>query len=150
MMQGLREFLDSRTGKSIAGGVILLCLVFVALSLKSTFGASESAQATRHRTLVDSETGQPFEVDVDSDFKIPAKSPFSGKMTGYQSDETCWWTADGKVSETPTYIVMNATRGVKGPTFCPVCKRLVVENNPQAAAGMKVPPTESQYRAGVR
>jgi len=79
---------------------------------------------------------------------MPVLAP-SGKNTGYEA-ELCYWTKDGKPKETPTPVLLNIYKGIKGPTFCPDCGRLVVGHNPPAMEGAKPPPTKDEYTPRYR
>jgi len=145
MVTGIREFLASRAGQVVTGGLILVAMIATLLSIRSNFGESDVAIASRQRTFVCSETGKSFELAISEDMTFPVKSPFSGHETGFPADEMCSWTEDGQVSDSPTYLLMNRTTGKSGPTFCPTCHRLVVRNNPPAAADRQPPPTQTEY-----
>jgi len=145
MVTGIREFLASRAGQVVTGGLILVAMGAVALSMRANLGGSEIAHASRRRTFVCCETVKSFELDVATDMAIPAKSPFTGQLTAFPADEVCTWTADGQVSPEPTYVLMNRTAGK--PTFCPTCHRLVVRDNAAAAPDLAPPPTEAEYAA---
>lgn len=148
MHPGLREFLNSKAGYATSASIILLAIVYLGLSLRSAF-TSEIANASTRRVFVCSETGKAFEVTLKPGMTIPVKSPYSGKDTGYEFNEVCGWTADGKVANKPTYVLLNRTVGKPGPTFCPDCNRLVVADNPPAEPDRKPPPTESEYRSSA-
>ena len=147
MTEAIQNFLQTRPGKIAAGVLVLIFLTAAVLSLKSTFGLSEAVASSHERIFVCSETGKSFKVELTAGMKFPVISPYSGRETGYEYDEVCSWTADGKVSEDPTYVLLNKTVKKKGPTFCPVCHRLVVANNPPAEPGMTPPPTEDEYKS---
>jgi hypothetical protein len=145
MIERLREFLNTLPGK-IAGVVIALVLLFMmGYEVRQTFGDPPAAKVTRTRTFVCSETGKSFEVTLKPGMTMPVKSPFTGRATGYEFDEVCGWTADGHVAPKPTFVLLNKKLHKKGPTFCPTCDRLVVENNPPAEEGAKPPPTRAEY-----
>ncbi|MBX3395120.1 MAG: hypothetical protein KF841_07095 [Phycisphaerae bacterium] len=77
-----------------------------------------------------SETGKTFAHVRRSGEPSPVLSPFSKKNTGYPA-EKCYWTKDGKIKDTPTYVLLNEQAGKPGPTKCPDCGRLVVPHNPR-------------------
>ncbi len=77
-----------------------------------------------------SETGRQFPHIRVPNEKSPVISPFSNKNTGYAA-EKCYWTRDGRISETPTYVLLNQHRGLPDPTICPDCGRPVVPHNPR-------------------
>ena len=60
--------------------------------------------------------------------------------------EMCWWTPSGGQAAQPTYVLLNNLVGKPGPTFCPVCHRLVVPHNPPPQPGGHPPPTEDEYK----
>jgi hypothetical protein len=124
----------------IAAGAVMLVVYFS--------GPSAAAKSARHRVFIDAETGKSFEVDLAVGMTYPVKSPDTGHMSG-QPAELCYWTADGQPKATPDPVLLNNLRmpPVDGPTFCPVCHRLVVGNNPGPAPGRKPPPTEAEYTA---
>ena len=47
----------------------------------------------------------------------------------------------------PDAVLLRALLGERGPTFCPVCKRLVVMHNPRPKDGSTPPQTEAEYAA---
>lgn len=75
-----------------------------------------------------SETGKAFEHIRQMGEMEPVYSPLSKKNTGYRA-EKCFWTKDGKVKTTPTYVLLNELVGKLGPTLCPDCGRLVEPHN---------------------
>jgi len=146
MLEALRKFLDSGAGKATAVVVVLIGLVFAGYTLKNVT-TSEAVEESANRMFIDSETGKPFPHRIEIGDPIPTKAP-SGKMTGYPA-EACYWTKDGKVKETPTYVyVPGVWTGSKDPTFCPDCGRLVVGHNPRATAERTPPPTKEEYAQG--
>lgn len=85
---------------------------------------------SRHRTVVDSETGEVFkDFGIPDNSSMPWTNPKTGKKTLYQG-EACMWTKDGKAKLDPTYVVLNEMIGKPGPTICPDCGRVVVPHNP--------------------
>jgi hypothetical protein len=141
----IREFLKSPAGRVTAIVLILVGLGALFFSLRGFFGRSEAASLTSERTFICAETGKPFEHKLVRGERIPVESPYSGKDTGYPA-ELCYWTADGHVADKPTAVLLNEYAGVKGPTFCKVCGRLVVPHNPYPQAGMTPPPTQAEYQ----
>jgi len=146
-MDGIRRFLNTKAGLATCGVLAVVGLIVIVLSLKSAFGDSVVASNSKARIAVCSETGKSFEIELEPGMKFPVKSPYSGKNTGYLATESCNWTADGQVSSTKTWVLLNHQIGKTGPTFCPTCHRLVVKNNPVARAGDPPPPTEAEYAA---
>jgi hypothetical protein len=142
-MNGLREFFDSPKGKVVAGIVVVAGLVFVFISVRSTF-TSEASRMSTERMYIDAKTGKAFEHTISLGEKSPVKAP-SGENTGYPG-EPCFWKEDGSTKQEPTWVLLNVYVGKPGPTFCPDCKRLVVGHNPPPTPGAKPPPTESEYK----
>ena len=143
MVQGVREFLDSKAGKVVSVGLLVVALGAIAVSVKANFGQSDAAAISTDRTFIDATTGKPFKHSLSPGEKIPVKAP-SGGNTGY-SAESCYWTKDGQKKDDPTWVLLNETIGKRGPTFCPDCGRLVVGHNPGALPGIKPPPTQEEY-----
>lgn len=148
-MQSLRKKLEGPAGKAIAGGAVV---VGIGVLLWSLFGGGPTAaDISRGRTFIDAESGKTFQATVDVGMSMPLKSPFTGKNTGVEP-ELCYWTADGKPKTTPDYVLLNraAIPPKPGPTFCPICHRLVVGRNPSPMPDVPPPPTESEYSASRR
>jgi hypothetical protein len=92
---------------------------------------------------VDSQTGQAFlHKNVVGD-TVPVHSPYTGANTGYPG-VPCYWTASGEVKKDPDWVIMNYELGKPGPTFCPVCGRLVVPRAPLPRPGDRPPPTQQE------
>jgi hypothetical protein len=144
MIEAIRRFLNSNAGKSVGLIVALLCVGLCVFMMHNVFGRSEAAAMANDRMFVDSETGKSFKHTLAVGEPMPCMAP-SGKMTGYPS-EVCWWNADGSASSTPTYVILNSLMGKSGPTFCPVCHRLVVVHNPPPHTGGQPPPTEDEFK----
>lgn len=155
MFDGLRKKLreSPRLGVGIAIAAVVLGVGVLVYGIRSTFGPSTAARHNAERVYICAETGKTFAHTVKPGTKIqPVRSPYSGKDTGYPA-QLCFWTADGHVKKDPTYVLMNSDRGIKGPTFCPECNRLVPANNPVVAEGATPPPTKDEYtkrRSGKR
>lgn len=126
-------------GLAVAGGVILLGIY----SIIRFAGDSDAATLSRQRVFVCGETDEPFDYELRRGDTIPVLSPHSDKFTGYPA-ELCFWTTDGAPKDRPTAVLLNVTRGIDGPTFCPDCGRLVVGFNPRPAPGVSPPPTREQ------
>ena len=136
----MREFLQKPAGKIIAVVVVLIGLGAIGYSM---FGGADVVSQARDQIFVDASTGQSFPHELIKGEVPPVMAP-SGKKAGYPS-EKCFWTEDGHVKATPDYVLMNDFIGKPGPTFCPVCHRLVVAHNPPAVDGAKPPPTMAEY-----
>lgn len=145
MPAGFREFFRSRNGQYVAFAFIALGVAAAAYSIYSNLGPSEAIDMANHRPFIDAKTGKLFYADMKPGVTIPVKAP-SGGMTGYPP-EACYWTKDGKIKDTPTYVLLNSTLGKSEPTFCPDCGRLVRSHNPMAMPGRKPPPTKEQYES---
>jgi hypothetical protein len=145
-MSSFRETLQGPAGKVIAAGFLVAGGVAVYLTV---FGGGPSiGDSASRRTFVDAESGKSFQVTVSAGMTTPVESPFSGKKTGIEP-ELCYWTADGHPKPDPDYVLLNRLHlpPIAGPTFCPVCHRLVIGRNPRAQEGDKPPPTEAEYKA---
>jgi hypothetical protein len=142
-MQSVREYLDSKQGKAVSIAVVALGLLAIVVSLRSFLGGSEAAAMSADRVFICAQTMKPFEHTLEFGERLPVKSPHSGANTGYRA-ELCYWTRDGRVKKEPTAVLLKASLGGKGPTFCPDCGRLVVGHNPRPKDGDAPPPIESE------
>jgi hypothetical protein len=147
-MAGIREFFRTPAGQATAAGLLLVAVAAFYFSFRNTFGESEAAHASRHRTFICSQTGRTFTYTLRPGDSIPVHSPHSRSNTGYPP-EYCYWTADGEQKTEPTIVLLNQYKGGSGPTFCPDCDRLVVQMNPPPSARPTAPPTSAQYRPGM-
>jgi hypothetical protein len=145
-MAGIREFINSPRGRvatAVAASALSVFsigfLVWVLLA-----GSNPAVSSSTDRVFVCAETGKTFRHTIRVGDTIPLMSPYSGSKTGYEP-ESCYWTADGKPTRNPTYVLLNETIGKPGPTFCPDCDRLVVGMNPAAIEGSKPPPTQREF-----
>jgi hypothetical protein len=137
-------FLDTTAGKVVAGVVIVVAAIAIYLLVRPK---DVAADLSRHRKFICSETNKPFDVTVEAGMMIPIKSPYSGKNTGYPA-EMCWWTKDGQQAKEPHAVLLKKSVDPSaGPTFCPICGRLVVGHNPPPQPGKPPPPTEEEYKA---
>jgi len=114
--------------------------------MSNALGRSEQDAETAEQTFICSETGKTFSMSLSTGIAWPVDSSYSDKKTGYPA-EFCYWTADGKVASSPTYVFVKAYAGSNEPTFCPDCGRLVKMRNPGAFDGLKPPPTQQEYKA---
>ncbi len=126
-------------------GLCLLAAGYVVWLVAGRSGGS-APDAAYYRMYVCVQTDKPFRHRVQVGDTCPILSPFSGKETGYPA-EACYWTADGTLKKDPDWVVLNDLQGKHGPTFCPVCGRLVVGHNPDPPPGSRPPPTREQYYA---
>jgi hypothetical protein len=138
---GLKEFTNSPTGKVTVAIVFILSMIALFFSIRSNF--SSAADDAANRIFIDAQTGQAFKHKIQLGESIPVDAP-SGQKAGYEA-ELCYWTKDGKPKDTPTPVLLNIYKGVKGPTFCPDCGRLVVGHNPPALEGATPPPTQAEF-----
>ena len=141
----MSEMLRTPGGKALGAVFAILAVAAVVIVIRRSITSPEVAAANT-RVFIDSATGKSFKSEIKVGEDIPILAP-SGKNTGYPAEE-CYWTADGHVKETPTYVLVKEYAGSPGqPTFCPDCHRLVVGHNPRANANRKPPPTEAEYNA---
>jgi hypothetical protein len=132
-------------GFGVAGAIVLVGVVILGYSARSNFGSSSAARHNAERIYICSETGNTFNYSPEPGTKLfPVRSPYSGKDTGYPA-QFCYWTPGGKIKKEPTYVLMNSYKGVKGPTFCPDCNRMVAADNPVVTEGAAPPPTKDEY-----
>jgi len=94
--------------------------------------------------FIDSVTLKPVNVTLDSSKPYPTTSPDGNPMF---PAEACYWTTDGQIKSTPTYVLLKdyLHPGIHEPTFCPDCGRLVVPHNPYPKTGDQPPPTRQEY-----
>jgi hypothetical protein len=134
----MREFFRSKFGSVVAVVVVLAGVVFAAMTVIATFGDGDAAAMSNEGYFVCTETGKPFRHRIVAGETVPVQSPFSGQATGVPA-ELCYWTAEGKIRDEPSVVLLNASAGKKGPTYCPDCGRLVVRDNPPPIAGFPPP-----------
>jgi hypothetical protein len=146
-MSELRQFLDSTLGKAVSVGLCVLALLIVGVVLYRTFVNSDVA-AANERYFIDAKTGKAFQHTLKIGESFPIRAP-SGNESGYPA-ELCYWTADGKIKDKPTVVLLKSWLGEAGPTFCPDCKRLVVGHNPRPGPGARPPPTQDEYKPSKR
>ena len=143
---GVREYLQSRGGKTVTVAIFSLGVILAGYSLWSNLGVSSESADLNDPVFICSETGKSFHKKLEIGLTNPVYSPYSKKNTGYPA-EYCFWTKDGKAKDSPTIVLLNRYKGLDKPTFCPDCGRLVVLHNPPAREGAKPPPTEKEYNA---
>ena len=144
-MNGIRELLESKAGKAVGVALAVVAVGLMVWILVGQFGASTATAYSRDRTYIDATTGESFEHTLQAGDKNPIDAPSGGK-TGYPA-EWCYWTADGKMKQEPTAVLLETYKGNAGPTFCPDCGRLVVIHNPGAMPGLEPPPTKAEFEA---
>jgi hypothetical protein len=143
MMEWLRKFFDTGVGKMVAATVMVVACAAFYVEARNTFSPPDLAAAREH-VFVDAQTGQGFKYELVRGDSIPIVSPYTGQKTGYPA-ELCYWNADGSIRSDPTPVLLNSWIGKPGPTFCPVCGRLVVPRNPYPQPGAKPPLTREEY-----
>ena len=144
MIAKIQAWLRSDSGKIAGIAGALVCVVLGIWVIHNAVGPSYAERIGNERVYICSETLKTFNHDVVPGEKLPVYSPPSGKNTGYPTEQ-CWWTADGKVADEPTYVLLNQYIGKPEPTFCPVCHRLVRMHNPGPREGGSPPPTQDEY-----
>ena len=113
--------------KTLAGLAALILVIFAVRSFRNSLGDS-TAEAANTRTLMDVETGELFEVEVDENFgPFPMVNPKNGNKTLYAT-EVCY--ARTCLDKGGTHVIMNELLGKEGPTYCPQCGALVRFHNP--------------------
>jgi hypothetical protein len=143
-MQAVRDFLETPAGKAVGVGLALAAGLLFWFSLRKNL-TNEAAALSRERVMMCAETGKSFKAELGEGSKIPVKSPYSGKETGYPA-EFCYWTRDGQTKSEPTPVLINFYLNKGEPSFCPDCDRLVVPRNPTPFPGVKPPPTRAEYK----
>lgn len=146
-MTWLRDFLGSQAGRWAGIGFAAVTVLLLFLALYGSLGDSEAVASSRDRVFVCAETGKAFRHEIERGEVMPVYSPHSGETTGYPA-ELCFWTADGRIQDDPTAVLLNEKVSKAGPTFCPDCNRLVVGHNPHPQPGDTPPPTRNQYKPG--
>jgi hypothetical protein len=147
-MPPVREFLQSGPGRLLSLGAVLIGLSLAGYSIWASIKPAPGVADSRLRWFVNVETGTAFQVEMTVGQSYPLTCPDTGKPTGYLA-ELCYWTPDGQPKQDPDKVVLNQELGKHGPTFCPICHRLVVGHNPNPwlSPGMSPPPTEAEWRA---
>jgi len=143
MVEAIRRFLNSKGGQTAGIVVALLCIAFAAYMAHMFMGRSPAAAMANDRMYICTDGKTSFSYS-----RGPGDPAFPIQHDGMDAypAEVCWWTADGQASSTPTYVLLNNFIGKPGPTFCPVCHRLVVPHNPTPGSGVRPPPTEDEYK----
>jgi hypothetical protein len=145
MVEQLRQLLNSKAGKVVSTTLALL-VVCAGVYAISNFFKDAAPDDAYYTTYICTETGKSFRHKNQMGEIQPILSPYSGKNTGLPA-EACYWTTDGKEKAQPTWVLLNESVGKPGPTFCPDCGRIVVGHNPRPGEGVKLPLTETEYRA---
>lgn len=114
--------------KKIAAGVLTVgMLVLLVVMVCRTFRGEETPNDTR--TLMDSKTGELFEVPTKDVKPYPMVNPKTGEDTLYRT-EICYWGEECR-KRGGTRVILNGSLGKKGPTYCPVCGHVVRAHNPR-------------------
>ncbi len=143
MIARIQAWLQTDAGKAVGILGALVCLGAGIYILHGMVGPSAAEQIGNERMYIDAE-GNTFTHAIVSGEKLPVYSSASGKEDGYPAEE-CWWTPDGQIASQPTYVLLNSYIGKSGPTFCPVCHRMVHIHNPAPRIGETAPQTEQEY-----
>jgi hypothetical protein len=131
-------------------GVLAACTTIVMLYIAfNTSDAQTLAGNLRKRDYICSKTGKVFHIQLHEGDTIPRLSPYTNELTGYPA-ERCYWTTDGKTKPEPTYVLLNIYMGIRKPTFCPDCGRLVVPYNPTPEERKSPPPAKDEYRSNFQ
>ena len=141
VIEKLRSFLATPAGKAVSGIFVIVAVVIMFMMGRGTV-SNDAVAMSRQMTLIDSQTKQVFQHTVTPGETFPPIAPSGGK--GYPV-EWCNWTADGHISPNPTPVLLNEYAGIKGPTFCPTCGRLVKMRNEPGSEGETPPPTKEEY-----
>jgi hypothetical protein len=111
------------------GLVAVVLLGYAGYTLLGNLGSSDSSDVANTRTLMDSETGELFKVELTENFgAFPHKNPKTGTDTLYPIEICYARECANKPDGTP--VILNAYLGKKEPTFCPNCGALVRVFNP--------------------
>src|SRR5687767_5784793 len=108
----MREWLDTTAGKIVAGVLVVAAALAVFWAVRNTFGTSDVVADANTRLFIDAETGKPFRHELKAGDPYPVPAP-SGKNAGYQA-ELCYWTADGKIKQDPTPVLLEEALGKPG------------------------------------
>lgn len=136
MFEALRKFFRSPAGMAVAVVLVLLG-IYAAYSSLRGFTTTEAAELSSQRMYIDTKTGKTVPVKLKAGMSLP---------DGLVPAEACYWTKDGKEKKDPTWVLLNLYKGIKDPTFCPDCGRLVVGHNPRPGPDVRPPPTKEEYK----
>src|SRR5436190_14581405 len=106
---GLREFLNSSSGRTIGMGLAILMVIAAGFFIWKALGPSDAEALSRDHIFIDSKTMKPFNHQLQIGEMVPVDAPSGGK-TGYPA-ELCYWTKDGKPKADPTPVLLNASIG---------------------------------------
>jgi hypothetical protein len=141
-VEAVRDFLNTGKGKVLTYAAVAAAAVLLLIVLRGTLGESEAAAQSKNRIYICAETGKPFDHELKAGDTVPLMSPHSGKQTGFPA-ELCYWTADGKIKDKPTPVLLNEYVGKSGYTYCPDCGRRVTAHNRRPNPGDDPPPTSA-------
>jgi hypothetical protein len=142
MAKKRQRWLDSTSGRVTTLFFSLAAIGLCIWAVVSAIGGDMPGDPN-DATYVDSTNNKAFKHRNAIGESIPIVSPYSGLNTGYPG-EPCYWTADGQAKADPDWVILNQVLGKPGPTFCPVCGRLVVAHNPPPGPGARPPPTQQE------
>jgi hypothetical protein len=145
-MSSVREFIRSGSGRQVIGLLVVVVIGFAAYEIWAAIRPPPGIAETRDRWYVNIDTGKAFQHEISIGEAPPIVCPDTGSKTGYPA-ELCYWNPDGTSKDVPDKVVLNQALGKTGPTFCPVCHRLVVGHNPAPYPGRRTPPTEAEWKA---
>jgi len=114
------------------GGVILVLVLFGAagaLFYKNYRHAAAENPVDSMRRYMCTEDANVFVAMLKLGESPPVVCPQCKKKTGFPC-EACYWTKDGGVKDTPTWVILNRHLNKEGDTICPDCGRVVVGHNP--------------------
>lgn len=135
--------LKGSAGPVVAVIVVIAAAVAVYFSVFKKDDRSNLVDMNRFRWFVDAK-GNSFLHEI----RIGEGAPTSPSGEPAFLAELCHWTKDGKVRPTPFPVLLNQYIGVKDPTFCPDCDRLVVGQNPAPSGDPPTPPpTRAEFNA---
>ncbi len=126
-LKGIGPLKLTQKNKLIAA-VALFSLTGAVILIQLFLRGADAADFANTIVCIDAETGTV----------VPGVTPPEGKMMPWQAkgfktlyrSEACYYTRDGKVKSTPTYVLVNELLGKNEPTLCPDCGRKVILRNP--------------------
>ena len=96
--------------------------------ITTTNAAPEQPVATP-RPFLCSVDGNQFFYGMKEHESPPVNCPKCKKTTAYPC-EACYYTKDGGIKDSPTWVILNHYLGKKGDTICPDCGHVVIGHNP--------------------
>jgi hypothetical protein len=115
-------------------GVAVIIFVAAGVLVWRNLSGDPRVRSASERMFKCAETGEVFEYKIQIGDIEPVYSPASKKNTAYAA-ETCYWGKDASgqwyVKDEPDYVILNLklNPGSYEKTYCPVCKREVVQHN---------------------